>query len=33
MAVLNYIKLWWTDEQREQQAAATERLRIAREQG
>lgn len=28
-AILAYIRRWWTPEQREQQAAATERLRIA----
>lgn len=30
MLILNYIKQWWTEEQREQQAAVTERLRIRR---
>lgn len=29
--ILNYIKLWWTEAQVEQQRAATERLRLARE--
>ena len=31
MLILDYIKLFWSEEQREQQAAATERLRLARE--
>ena len=29
--IIDYMKLWWTEEQREQQAAYTERLTIARE--
>ncbi|MCI0714644.1 MAG: cytochrome c [Chloroflexi bacterium] len=32
MLLLDYIKLWWTDEQREQQAAATRRLELARDE-
>jgi mono/diheme cytochrome c family protein len=28
--ILDYIKQWWTEEQREQQAAVTERVRIRR---
>ncbi len=30
MILLDYIKYWWTPEQREQQAAATRRLELAR---
>jgi mono/diheme cytochrome c family protein len=32
LVLLDYIKLWWTEEQREQQAAATLRLEIARQE-
>lgn len=31
MMILEYIKLWWTPEQRAQQAAATERFRLAQD--
>lgn len=31
LILLDYIKYWWTPEQREQQAAATQRLELARQ--